>query len=536
MNILLVVPRYSLDNNINYNYHFPLGLAYISSAIKKEFSNVDCINLNHIPGAISNILGKKLSEKKYDFVCTGHTGIGYFAVKSIFNAVKNHPSKPKTILGGAIITSEPELIFNSLNPDFGVLGEGEITIIDLLKSIENKKDLTNVKGIIYRNKDGKIILTEKREVIEDLDSLPFPDFEGLDFENQLNNQSCNGSFFGNHFDYPRIYPLLGSRSCPFQCTFCYHSLGKKYRARSTKDIIKEIRLAKEKYNINGVYVFDDLFSLDKKKIYDFCKKIKELFEDTRGGCRWFCQLSVKDVDEELLKILRDSGCEILGFGFESMSPIVLKSMKKPISPQQIDNALKLCFKNKIGVQANFIFGDIAETKETAYETLNYWKKNCKGQIGMDFIQPYPGCEIYYHSIRKGIIKDRLEFIKNLELSHFFNMTDKMSNSDINQLKRDIDLALTANRKTSIAYNVKHMHNDKYEVASTCPYCHKKNIYKNFHINKRFYFSSFMMCRNCNMRYVVSSLLRKFSSSYYPKLFPIMRAYVELRNTILKKNL
>ena len=86
-------------------------------------------------------------------------------------------------------------------------------------------------------------------------------------------------------------------------------------------------------------------------------------------------MSVNNVDDELLRILKDSGCKVVSYGFESISDDVLKSMKKPITAEKIDNALKLTLKQGLAIQANFIFGDIAETKSTAYETLNYWKKN-----------------------------------------------------------------------------------------------------------------------------------------------------------------
>ena len=176
LKILLIAPRYSFSTKAQYLYSFPLGLAYISAVLKKAKINVTCLNINHHNGSTSEIVKKELDKQNYDVVATGNLGIGYPMVEDIFKTVKKHPSNPKIILGGAIITSEPKVIFEALKPDFGVLGEGEETILELLDYIYKKKDFKKVKGIIYKNND-KIIITSPRNPIKNLDDLPFPDFE-----------------------------------------------------------------------------------------------------------------------------------------------------------------------------------------------------------------------------------------------------------------------------------------------------------------------------------------------------------------------
>jgi len=537
MKILMVVPRYDFTNKINYNYTFPLGLAYISSAIKKEGYDVDCLNLNHYNGSVEEIIKRKLDNKKYDVVCTGHMIFGYSIVKKIVDSACNHKSQPKTIIGGSLITCEPELIFESINPDFAIVGEGEKTSIELLKHIKEKKDFRKVNGIIYRDKEGKVTLTEKRKVIEDLDTLPLPDFEGFEFEKKIDNLCTNDSHSNNLFDYPRNYSILCSRGCPFQCTFCYHSLGSLYRTRSIDNIIKELKIAIKKYKINSISIYDDLFSINKERLNEFCKKIKKIIEENDWEIRWDCQLSVRDVDDELLIMLKESGCNIVSFGFESISPKILKSMGKPITPEQIDKAIKLCMKHKVSIQGNFIFGDIAETKETAYATLNYWKKNCKGQIGLGFIQPYPKSKLYLHCLEKGLIKDKLEYIKNSDLTNVFNMTDKMTDKEIEKLRKEMLKAAIKYTKIVVPLSIKNMRDNRYEVKVKCPFCKKKTTYKNFCIeNKRYFYEKLIVCRNCNMRFGISSSIRKIIHNpvLYPAFQPLLRKYVRLRNDLLKK--
>ncbi|MBT4165915.1 B12-binding domain-containing radical SAM protein [archaeon] len=532
MKILLVIPRYALTNKRNYEYTFPLGLAYISSVMKKEGYDVDCLNLNHYNGTTNQILNKKLNSKKYDIVCSGHIGIGYSIIKKITNISKSHPTKPLVIIGGTIITSEPKLMFESLKPDFAVVGEGEITIIELLDTIKNNKDLSKVNGIIYR-KNNKTEFTSPRKVIENIDNLLIPDFESLNFEKQLENRAGNSIF-----DYPRIYPIMCSRGCPFQCTFCYHCLGFKYRERSIENVMEELRKNVKKYKINIINIYDDLFSINKKRLYKFCDEIKKLIGELDWECKWTCQLSVINVDKEMLKKLKSSGCYAVSFGFESYSQKVLDSMRKPITPKLIDNAIRLVFEEKMPLMGNFIFGDRAETTETAKETLDYCKKYCNGQIKIYFIQPYPGSEIYNHCIKKGIIKDKLNFIKN-EISHitWYNMTDKMTDKEVLQLKKEILKTRRKYFKHIIPFKLKReKKSNKFSIHTKCPYCNKKIQYKNCIIENPFYYTIQLHCRECSMGYYAVSRPYKISTDYYDELDYLRKKYLFIRDNIRKKKI
>lgn len=534
MQNLIVVPRYCLTNNVDYSYNFPLGLGYISSVLKQKGYAVDCINLNHFNGTIKEILSKALNEKNYDLVCSGHTGIGYAVIEKIVNTCRNHPSKPKVILGGPLITSEPELMIKSLKPDVAVIGEGELTIVKLFDALEKGRDLKKIDGIGYEE-NGKLIITKPREVIKDLDSLPFPDFEGFDFFTYLNNLGSQAVY--GLSDAPREYPILASRGCPFQCTFCYHSLGEKYRQRSIDNVIKELEWAIEKYEINLINIYDDLFSIDKVRLYNFCSRLKGLITKYGQNIKWTCNLSVAHVDKEMLLTLKNSGCEVVCFGLESYNQDVLNSMKKPITPKQIDNALRLAREVGICVQGNFIFGDIAETKETAQATLDYWKKNSKGQILIGFIQPYPGSRIYKHCIEKGLIKDKLDFIKNhMHHTNWINMTDKMSDEEILWLKKEILNARKEYAKYVTPLQVRKVAKEKYNIAVRCPYCEELMEYKNWGIKNILYHRGIRICKHCGLRFFIVSPLYKFTVNYYQKLDFFRRTYLSLRDKILKERM
>ncbi|MEK6820130.1 MAG: radical SAM protein [Nanoarchaeota archaeon] len=534
MQILLVIPRYNLTNEAEYNYDFPLGLGYISSLMKKAGCSVDYLNLNHYSGAVKKLVSNQLDRKKYDIVCSGHLGIGYAVIEKIIQAVREHISKPRVIIGGCLVTSEPELMLNALKPDFEVIGEGEQTIIELLNAIKNNTDLKKVDGIGFKEK-GKSVFTKPRKPIKDLDSLPYPDFEGFEFEKKLDN-STSESIYGE-LDNPRTYPILASRGCPFHCTFCYHSLTGGYRQRTIGAVMKEIEVAIKKWKINSLDIYDDLFSLDKKRIYEFCRRLKKLVKNVPWEFKWTCQLSVAGADKKLLQTLKDSGCSVVSFGFESYSPEVLKSMKKPITPEMIDRAIRLSMEAGIGIQGNFIFGDVAETRETAKKTLDYWKANCKGQIQLGFIQPYPGSAIYKLCIEKGIIRDKLDFIKN-RISHtnWINMTDKMTDKEVLDLKK----AILDARKKYVHYIIPSKLNKtakkRYSMHASCPFCGAPVVYNNCLINNIFYYVKLKSCKKCNMRFFIVSPLYKFTVRYYQELDFLRRHYLFLRDTILKKRI
>ena len=248
-------------------------------------------------------------------------------------------------------------------------------------------------------------------------------------------------------------------------------------------------------------------------------------------------MSVNNVDKKLLETLKNAGCHVVSFGFESYSQEVLKSMKKPITPEQIDKAVKLSFEVGIGLQGSFIFGDRVETKETAKKTLDYWKENCKGQIRLGFIQPYPGSEIFNHCVRKGIIKDKLDFIKNrINHTNWINMTDNMSDEEILGLKKDILKARREYYPNTLPLQIKIEKNKRYMIKVKCPLCKEIIEYHNCSFSNKFHYQYIVACKNCYMRFFIFSRLYKFEMDYYNELDFFRRNYLWLRDNILKKSI
>lgn len=485
----------------NYDYHMPMGLGYISSTLKLSGYQVVCLNLNHFKGNSEEILKHQLDSDNFDFVCTG--GISHYRqIESILNTVHDHSSKPNTIVGGIIISVESEIVFEALKPTFGVIGEGEQTVKELLDCLEKAGDLRQIKGIMFRDDHGNTIRTGQRQPIEDLDSIPIPDFESLGLREHLDNQRPNFSYVMSLFDHPRPYPLLASRSCPFHCTFCHHDT--KYRTRTIGNVIDEIALVVKNYQVNLILLYDECFSTNKQRVVDFCTGIRDIRAQIDWDLKWICQLRVHSVDVELLKIMKESGCCVISYGFESFSPVVLKSMRKQITPAQIHRTFKATLDAHITVQANFIFGDIAETTETAQTTLDYWGNNSNGMINLGFIRPYPGSSIYEHCLKKGLIKDKLDFIRNDFFSEddlCLNMTDEMSDKQIQDLIKTTDILTLKYQNSVYPLSIKQTGRNLYSYKVKCCFCKTEIEYNNCYTNsKKIYF--FVICRNCGYRFIV----------------------------------
>lgn len=526
MRILIVAPRASNNDKPVFNYMFPVGLAYIAAAAKAAGHEVKCLNTYHGPGSIAQQLQAcRDSGLVFDVACTGGLSGEYGQVKAVVDAVRNLKLAPVMILGGGLITSEPELMFESLKPDYEVLGEGEETICELLAVLARGGDLATVLGIGYRRVDGTLAISGPRPSIIALDAVPWPDYDAFGFEDYLDNMKPSDSDSYDLFDNPRVYPIITSRSCPHRCTFCFHPLGNKYRQRTIDSVMLELEDRVARYRINAISIYDELFSQDPARVNEFCARITALRERTPWPLMWGCQMRVDRLNDAMLATMKQAGCYVVSYGFESYSTDVLNSMRKHITPVQIDQAIKLTIKHQIGIQANFIFGDRAETHATARTTLAYWKAHPEAGILLGFINPYPGTALYAYCIEKGIIQDRLDFIKN-HISEFFNMTQAFSEREFSELRFNVFVE-QMRQVSSVQPSALHRQADGlFRLTVTCPRCRQTINYANYGIRNPWMFSIRCYCRNCRCRMFVASRMWKAMARSVAVLNAILPAAVK----------
>lgn len=486
LNFMLVMPR--LVQTIGEGYTFPMGIAYVSASLKVAGYNVLTLNLNHIEGDVRDILEQAIAEHKIDVVATGGYSSWCLNIKAIIQSAKQIKEDIVTIVGGAIITAEPDIALKALEyADIGVIGEGELTICELAKHLEANADISCVKGIIFR-KDGAYYCTEKRDDISDLNALPWPDYDGFQFGRYLATRGDAQVYTFTTYD--RTAYVMGSRSCPYRCTFCARGItGNRYRQRNIKNVREEIVHLKERYGVNAIIMTDELFGEQTARVRDFARAM------TRLAMPWEASLRVDCVDAELIEIVKTSTCFGLLFGIESGDDRILKSMRKGISVKQVNEALCLVYDAEIMLDGNLIFGDIAETLETARTTLKWWRDHSQYALALTMINPYPGTEIYKHACRERIITDPVEFLKEGGMQQV--NVSRMSDEELGILTKEI--LETPYKFGPLVQNI-----DTYRVDSNgrtsftgkCYRCNSANSWQNIQLFTR----SKILCKKCHQKH------------------------------------
>ncbi|MEI7811864.1 MAG: cobalamin-dependent protein [Ignavibacteria bacterium] len=205
----------TLSPAISLNAFFPVGLAYVSAAMKNAGFETYTINSNFLESDIESALTNIIMKNDIGVVCTGGQSIDVHEIIYIINIVRRINSKIKIIVGGAIISSDPETAMNVLGADIGVIGEGEETMCELAFALNSDKFIGDVPGIIFWQ-NGLLKQSCERPEIANMNNLPLMDFDGFAYSQWLEIMGYAGIIYS-------------ARSCPFQCTFCFKSTGNKYR-------------------------------------------------------------------------------------------------------------------------------------------------------------------------------------------------------------------------------------------------------------------------------------------------------------------
>ncbi len=372
---------------------FPIGMAYVSAALKNAGFEVYTVNSNFIKSNIEDTLNKVFNENEIDIVCTGGTSLDVNQIKRIIDLSRKLNPNVKIVIGGAIISSDAEPAMRVLKADIGVIGEGERTMCELAAALNRGSRYDNISGVISWHK-GRLIKGPPRPEIMEIDNIAYMDFDGFNYSEWVKLNKGGGI-------------IQSARSCPFQCTFCFKSTGNRYRQRSMDSIFSEIDYQIEKFKIQKIGIGDELFATNKKRVVDFCKRIKPY------KINWGCSLRVQEIEYDLLKIMLDAGCKGIGTGLESGSQKILKSMRKGVTIKQLVNALDVFAESEMFMLGNFIFGDINETTETVKASLDLWERyKDKLYINLGIVCTYPGSFLYEHACKKGVIFDRADYLKN----------------------------------------------------------------------------------------------------------------------------
>lgn len=428
MNILLINPPCRTPALI------PLGLGYIASILRQMGHSVSLIDLN-VENKSFDVIERELVSLDCEVIGIGGLTTTYNFVKRFSIFIKKVKPKARIIAGNMVSTATPELLLRNSDVDICVIDEGEETVKELIHKIKDFPNVEDVKGIIFK-KNGRIIATNPRERIKNLDRLPFPAWDLFAMETYINNPI--------HTEYGRRSINVSTvRGCPFQCIYCSRPFGRRVYMRSPDNIISEIKELKRLYRIEYIAFSDDLFMTNRKWIEDVCDNlIKE-----NGDIGWGASARVNLVDLDLLKKMKKAGCEVLSYGFESGSQKILDNMKKGVKVEQAERAIEITRKARIKVMGSFMIGMIGETEETVNETIGFIKRTGLTLHRFFYTTPYPKTVLYEMAKKMDKIpQDEDKYIGSLGEMHsslLVNLTD-MSDEELKNLKEKAEKKIKEN--------------------------------------------------------------------------------------------
>lgn len=502
LNYLFVMPRVLANTgNMRGVKYFYQGTAYVSAALKASGRKVFTLSFNDDDDTEGR-LAKEIADNKIDVVLIGGTTHLFPFIKLVCDISKRINPDIVTIIGGGAVTSAPIPFMQAVETaDYGIVGEGEITVCELAYAIESncaRSALNGVRSIVY--KDGKNwVTTVKRDDISDLDIIPWPDYTGFNYEDYLIEFRTN--FKNNSIRRYRGGTIVFGRSCPFKCTFCFHPSGTRYRRRGLDSFFAELDYLIANYRLDYLLINDELLFSNTKLVDEFCARIKTY------NVLWVCSLRVDIFNLEFANKLVESGCVFFAFGLESANDIVLKSMRKKVTVKQIENALAICHEIGVSGQGNFIFGDLEETYETAMSTINWtderpWLNN----INFAWIITFPGSHLYEVALQRGIIPDPVRFIK--EGCPVVNVS-KMTGKERQAVEAEMLLRNYQINQHTILSDVELTQGDRgtTHIEGNCPYCGKRSVWNDL---DPFRPSEDVKCPHCDAMIVL------FASDYVEK--------------------
>ena len=370
----------------------PMGLCYLKACLVKEgFQEVRVVD----------VADKKVESVREIIDAESPEIVGISTLtESRSNALKvaaiakEINPQVKTILGGVHTTiMYQQIIENYPAVDIVCRGESERTIVELFQALSSGDDLRKVRGIVYRQ-DGEIVVTEERDKIKDLDTLPFPNYDDLDLRRYKDTyvswkQKPSGT-------------IVTSRGCPFSCSFCSsHSVWGNWRSRSVGNVLDEIEWLVSQYGYEVVLIGDDIFTINKERTKEFCQGVLD-----RGlPIKWRAGTRVDCVSLELLELMREAGCQYLSFGVESGSPSILKNLNKKEKIEDVVNAFAWSKKAGIKTIFNVIVGSPGENRATIEETRNLIKKTRPYCVSAAILRVYPGTALCKQAQAEGLCDD-----------------------------------------------------------------------------------------------------------------------------------
>ena len=497
----------------------PVGLAMIASITKQEGHQIAFLDLNanRVP---LQVAANEIMIDDYDIIGIGGLSSQYKEIKQILPICRQIHPDALIVAGGGFVTYMPDKMLK-LRPEIDIIaiGEAEETWADFLREGPHG-DFSKVKGIAFRDKNGKIIFTEPRPLIKDMDTLPYPAYELLDLDKYSENyQFCLSE---EMLTTKRKIHMITERGCPRQCTFCTHngmsrwdqvvSIGKEKvrelddefgfqqiaRFNSPKFVVKHLKFLTEQYNLGYVFIADENLTSNRKRTIELCNLM--IKEGLPNKVKWGTAGDAASVDDDIIALMKKAGCTFISYGGESASDKVLKyDIQKGTTRKNNQDAVDIMKRQGMEPIMTFMLGNPHEDVNDILETTDFFVKN---NLSCDpFIcTPYPGTKLYldYEQQILEQFDERLAEVKNWPegsidkellaqwkeqaLDKFLSSLDDADvlSAHVSQVFNHHDLlglkALMFSHEMPKILKVAHMRNWSHDKkwAEHCPVCTAKN--------------------------------------------------------------
>lgn len=389
MKVLFIYP-----NTVPHPKDISIGLAYLSAYLKENGHQVKLLDTTF--GMKDAEITEQLLEYNPELVGLSATTANFSYATHIATFIKK-VSKTPVIIGGVHPTVDPEETIKKNCFDMICVGEGEEALLELISSLAAGEKRTDIKNLWYK-KNGKIIRNPPRILNQDLDVFPFPNLQIYDYERYLMNHN-------------RVASVLGSRGCPFKCTYCinhsnqvlYSGLGAYVRYRRNEKIIEEIKAIISKFKVNELNFYDETFTLNASRVKEFCTLYKEEI-----GLPFHINARLDTLTDEMCSDLAEAGCVRIAVGLESGSPRLRKQiLKKNITDEQIIAGSRYVKKYGIKLFTYNMIGIPGETRKDIQMTIDLNRKVQPDFLHASIFTAFKGTELYDKCKEQGLLDESI---------------------------------------------------------------------------------------------------------------------------------
>jgi anaerobic magnesium-protoporphyrin IX monomethyl ester cyclase len=392
----------------------PLGIASLASFAREKGYTVDVVDALALNMSYDDIL-QRVAANKPRVVGFSSLTVSFHRAAACAQKIRERYPDILLIVGGHHATIMPREIMLEFNCfDLLGYGEGELTMLELLEKykasgfsraafLEDPDALARIKGIAFRGKDG-VVITERREMIKDLDALPYPARDLLPMELYLP--------LPNQYLRTPVVHMCAIRGCPFACAFCSNNavFGRKIRARTPARVVDEIEYVMKQYGAREISFWDDTMTINRKWMVEFCDEIIRRGLDVT----WTGYARVDTVDPDLLAKMKKAGCWNLFFGFEAGDQDLLDNICKNIKLEDSRRACKLTHEAGIEVRGSFMLALPGETPGLAQKTIDFACELNPDYAQFSVTTPFPGTQLWFDADKHGTL-DR-------DFSHYHGWT------------------------------------------------------------------------------------------------------------------